>query len=224
MTKTIAFDVYGTLIDTGGIVNTLQKMIGDNAGAFSQTWRSKQLEYAFRRGLMRRYRDFAVCTREALDYSCLFHQQNLSDKQKQALLDTYSQLPAFADVDAGLSRLNAEGHQLFAFSNGSKPAVAALLKNAGIDMFFADIVSTDGVQSFKPNPQVYRYFLQQAGATDAHTWLVSSNAFDVMGAVSAGMHAAWLKRNDSDIFDPWEDIEPTITINSIVELATKNPG
>ncbi|MEX1201111.1 MAG: haloacid dehalogenase type II [Methylophaga sp.] len=221
MSKIIAFDVYGTLIDTAGVKAVLQKVIGDKAEAFSQTWRSKQLEYAFRRGLMQRYEDFAVCTRNALDYCCLLHQENLSDVQKQALLDSYSQLPAFNDVAVGLSRLKAEDHQLFAFSNGSKQAVEALLFNAGIRSFFKDIVSTDGVKSFKPNPEVYRYFLRSVGASERNAWLVSSNSFDVIGAVSAGMNAAWLKRNTTDIFDPW-DFEPTITIASMAELASKD--
>lgn len=223
MPVTIAFDVYGTLIDTDGVKAVLQKVVGDKAEAFSQTWRSKQLEYAFRRGLMQRYQDFAVCTSNALDYSCLLHQQNLSDPQKKMLLDSYSQLPAFDDVEAGLARLKADGHRLFAFSNGKKTAVESLLINAGIRPFFADVVSTDGIKSFKPNPEVYRYFLQKAAASEEHAWLVSGNAFDVIGAVSAGMNAAWLQRQPADIFDPW-DFEPTITINSIVELAAKNLG
>lgn len=60
---TIAFDVYGTLIDTDGVVSRLREWIGSQADVFSQTWRSKQLEYSFRRGFMRRYENFAVCTR-----------------------------------------------------------------------------------------------------------------------------------------------------------------
>lgn len=220
MSVIIAFDVYGTLIDTGGVKAALQKVIGNKAEAFSQTWRSKQLEYAFRRGLMQRYEDFAVCTRNALDYSCLYHQEDISDSQKQALLYTYSQLPAFNDVEAGLTRLKAEGHRLFAFSNGSKLAVEALLINAGIRSIFSDIVSTDGIKSFKPNPEVYRYFLQTVGASERNAWLVSSNSFDVIGAVSAGINAAWLKRNEIDIFDPW-DSEPTITITSLAELVER---
>jgi 2-haloacid dehalogenase len=68
---TIAFDVYGTLIDTNGVVSRLREWIGSQAEVFSQTWRSKQLEYSFRRGLMRRYENFAVCTRQALEEVCL---------------------------------------------------------------------------------------------------------------------------------------------------------
>jgi 2-haloacid dehalogenase len=52
MSVTLAFDVYGTLIDTHGVVSALQALIGDKAKDFSHSWREKQLEYSFRRGLM----------------------------------------------------------------------------------------------------------------------------------------------------------------------------
>lgn len=219
MSVTIAFDIYGTLIDTDGVVVALQDMVGDQAEAFSHSWRSKQVEYAFRRGLMQRYEPFSVCVRDALEYCCLYHQQPLTVAQKAVLLTVYSELPAFDDVATGLSRLTADKHQLYAFSNGSAEAVEILLNKAAIRSFFQNVVSTEGVQSFKPNPAVYDYFLQQAGAAaDDNAWLVSGNSFDVMGAVSAGMKAAWLKRKPGDIFDPW-GIQPTLTIQSIEELA-----
>lgn len=49
---TLGFDVYGTLIDAAGIAEVLPPYAGDRAGQFSSFWRAKQLEYAFRRGLM----------------------------------------------------------------------------------------------------------------------------------------------------------------------------
>ena len=87
---TIAFDVYGTLIDTDGVVDRLREWIGSQAETFSQTWRSKQLEYSFRRGLMRRYENFAVCTRHALDYCCAEYEVSFSAGQKEALLQSFS--------------------------------------------------------------------------------------------------------------------------------------
>ena len=35
MATTLAFDVYGTLINTHGVVSLLENMVGDNARAFS---------------------------------------------------------------------------------------------------------------------------------------------------------------------------------------------
>lgn len=218
MAVTLAFDVYGTLIDTQGVVIALEKHIGDKAPEFSRAWREKQLEYSFRRGLMQNYENFAVCTGNALDYTSAYFKVPLNQKDKTELLDTYKVLPAFADVAEGLARAKASGFRMFAFSNGSAEAVEALLKNAGIRDFFLGVVSVDEVKSFKPNPGVYSHFLKRAGASGANAWLISSNPFDVIGAVSAGMRAAWIKRSPDALFDPW-GIEPTLTVNSLVNLA-----
>lgn len=217
MPVTLAFDVYGTLIDTHGVVEKLQWMIGDRAQAFSQTWRDKQLEYSFRRGLMQLYADFSVCTRDALEYTCRFYDTSLSDSQKQELLNLYRVLPAFDDVREGLSLLSGAGHSLFAFSNGSANAVKTLLAAADIESFFLDIISVEDLRSFKPNPAVYGHFLRRSGGTGQDAWLISSNPFDVIGAMAAGMRGVWLQRSTEQIFDPW-GIEPTITLSSLRQL------
>jgi len=217
MPITLAFDVYGTLIDTHGVVEALQRMVGDKARAFSQTWRDKQLEYTFRRGLMQHYENFAVCTRDALDYSCALYKTSFNTAQKEALLAAYRVLPAFADVREGLALLSGAGYRLFAFSNGSADAVSALLANAGIDDYFLDVISVDEIKSFKPNPAVYAHFLRQSGASGSEAWLISSNPFDVIGAISAGMKGAWVQRSLDLPYDPW-GIEPTLTVRGLTEL------
>ena len=98
MSVTLAFDVYGTLIDTHGVVIKLQEFVGDKAEEFSRIWREKQLEYSFRRGLMRRYETFGVCTSQALDYTTDYLGAGLTTHQKAALLAEYRGLPAFDDV------------------------------------------------------------------------------------------------------------------------------
>jgi len=223
MSSTLAFDVYGTLIDTHGVISTLQKIMGDKAVQFSHTWRDKQLEYSFRRGLMQNYQRFSVCTSDALDYSCTYYNADLSMLQKKELLGCYRVLPAFDDVKSGLDSLKLSGFRLFAFSNGTEDAVDTLLVTAGIRDYFIDVVSVDELKSFKPNPAVYGNFLRKSGATGDSAWLISSNPFDVIGAISAGMRAAWVKRSDNAIFDPWE-IEPTLTVRSLDELDEKLAG
>jgi 2-haloacid dehalogenase len=217
MSFTLAFDVYGTLIDTHGVISALEKHAGDKAAEFSRIWREKQLEYSFRRGLMQNYANFAVCTSNALDYTCAYFKLTLGVEEKEGLIDVYRSLPAFADVKEGLAQASQAGFRMFAFSNGSEEAVGQLLQNAGIGDCFLGIVSVDEIKSYKPNPGVYSHFLRRAGAVGAEAWLISGNPFDVIGAVSSGMRAAWLKRSSDAIFDPW-GIEPTLTANSLVSL------
>ena len=220
MSTTLAFDVYGTLIDTHGILSKLEKIIGAKGKEFSHAWREKQLEYSFRRGLMQNYENFAVCTRQALDYTCKYYKVSFTKEQKHELLDDYRELPAFEDVEDGLAHLKGANFRLYAFSNGSADTVETLLITAGIRDSFLGVVSTDDLKSFKPNPAVYSHFLRKSDSSGSNAWLISSNPFDVIGAISAGMKAAWVQRSRDTIFDPW-GIEPTITVKSLVELHDK---
>ncbi|MFT5219543.1 MAG: 2-haloacid dehalogenase [Gammaproteobacteria bacterium] len=218
MSLTLGFDIYGTLIDPHGVVVKLEEFIGERAVDFSNLWRSKQLEFTFRKGLMRKYENFPVCTRQALDYTDTVMQTGLSDSAKQALMDSYRVLPAFDDVVSSLETVSQQGHRLFGFSNGTEEAVQGLLEHAGIDHFFEGVVSVDSIQSFKPDPAVYHYFLKKTGSVAAQSWLVSSNPFDIIGAVSIGMKGAWLKRAATAIYDPW-GVEPTKIIDKLADLS-----
>lgn len=220
MNTTLAFDVYGTLIDTNGVVSALRDLINDGAEKFSETWREKQLEYSFRRGLMQNYENFGICTSQALDYTCEFYKASLTEEQKVELMGTYRVLPPFSDVNKGLARLKAAGFRLYAFSNGKADALEMLLNNAGIRELFLGVVSVDDIKTFKPSPATYGHFLRKSGSTGSCAWLISSNPFDVIGAISAGMKAAWVKRSPEKIFDPW-GVEPTITVSNLIELTDK---
>lgn len=217
MTVALAFDIYGTLIDPHGVVLQLKHHLGDQAAEFSRIWREKQLEYSWRRGLMQRYRNFDVCTQQALDYTDQVMRTGLSVEVRESLMQAYRELPAYDDVASSLALLSQAGHRLYPFSNGTEEMVSAVLKHAGIDGFFEAVISVDELQTFKPDPALYRHVIETAGVGESNCWLVSSNAFDVIGAVSAGMKAAWLHRVSSVVFDPWE-IEPTRVIQRLDQL------
>ena len=217
MTITLGFDIYGTLIDPHGVTVKLGELIGDQAPAFSKLWREKQLEYTFRRGLMRDYENFPVCTRNALDYVDAVFKTNIDEVDKQALMQVYRVLPAYDDVPEALAKIRAAGFRMYGFSNGIAEAVSGLLEHAGIAKYFDGVVSVDDVKTFKPNPDVYQYFIDSTGSDKSSAWLVSSNPFDVQGAISFGIQAAWLHRFKDVVFDPW-GIEPTIVMDDLLEI------
>jgi 2-haloacid dehalogenase len=218
MTQTLAYDVNGTLINTSGVFDKLHSMIPDNADPFMKLWRQKQLEYSFRRGLMRKHTDFSVCTRDALNYSCDVLNISLSDNQIKDLLNEYTTLPVFPDVNDCLTECRDAGHDLYAFSNGSAAAVKQLLNHAGIPALFDGIVSMEDVHMFKPSPDVYRHFTKKTVSQLSNTWLISGNSFDVMGARACGWNAAWVQRSSDDLLDPLDEFMPTVTIKSPTEL------
>lgn len=217
MSLTLAFDVYGTLIDTNGVFKALQSMLGADAGPFMKRWREKQLEYSFRRGLMKVYADFSVCTRQALEYCCLEFGVPLSRAQQNELLEVYTGLPAFPDAGAALQLLGPAGHRAFAFSNGSRAAVEQLLAQAGLLHFFEGIISAENVQTFKPDPAVYAHFMETTAAQKADSWLISGNPFDIGGAGACGLRTAWIRRGPEQLFDPWGP-QPDLRLSRLDEL------
>lgn len=219
MSTTIAFDVYGTLINPLAIANDLKSLVGDMAGQFAELWRTKQLEYSFRRGLMRVYRPFSVCTWEALLYTEKSLGAVLGDESRAVLMQQYKRLPPFPDAASGLTSLKSVGLSLAAFSNGEGDVVRGVLENANLLSLFDDIVSADEIRTFKPDPAIYAHAARRLGQTAEAMWLVSSNPFDVIGAKTAGLRVAWIKRNPNMVFDPW-GIEPDMVVSGLDQLAT----
>lgn len=217
--KTLAFDVYGTLIDTCGMIDLLQRYIGeDKALPFAVQWREKQLEYAFRRSMMNCYQPFNVCTADALSYCVDALGVSLTGEQRDRLLERYLSLPVFDDVPGCLASLDERSDvRVFAFSNGPRADVERLFASAGIEDYFGDIVSVDEIRRYKPDPAVYQHLLDRTGSAADGCWLISSNAFDVIGASSFGVNGVWLRRTEQHHLDPWGD-RPALTIGSLAEL------
>jgi 2-haloacid dehalogenase len=146
----------------------------------------------------------------------------LSEAAARGLFEAYAKLPAFDDARDGLAALRKAGRLAVAFSNGSAPALRALLGGAGLLDLLGDVVSVAEVQTFKPHPAVYRHLAERVGRAPAETWLVSSNAWDVLGAKAAGLRAAWVRRAPGAVLDPW-GVEPDLVVADLRELAARLP-
>lgn len=218
MRTTIAFDVYGTLVNPLAIADHLKSLVGDQAASFAALWRAKQLEFSFRRGLMRAYRPFSVCTWQALLYSEQCFDMVLPEDSRRMLIERYQYLPPFPDAAHGLVSLKRAGYRLAAFSNGEAQTIRGVLENANLLSLLEDVISADEVRTFKPDPAVYAHAVERLGQTPSATWLMSSNPWDIIGASTAGLRTVWIKRDPKAVFDPWE-VEPTLVVSGLDQLA-----
>jgi len=216
----VALDVYGTLVDPAGMALRLGASFGARAQVAAQLWREKQLEYTFRRALMRKYADFDVCTLQALRYVSASLSVTLDEAEEHALLEAYLHLPAFTDVRDGLAMLRRAGYRLVALTNGTLHSARSVLQNAGISEFLEDVLSVEPIATFKPDPAVYALLEKLSAVRAEPAWLVSGNPFDVIGAKAAGLRAAWLRRDPQRVFDPWE-FSPDVVVGNLEELCQK---
>ena len=173
MPDAIGFDIYGTLVDPLEMNEHLRPFAGEKADRFSELWRDKQIEYTFRRGLMRRYENFGVCTRQALVFAAHALEVELSEEDQEKLIREYQNLKTFPDVVPGIRALKREGRLLVAFSNGVEAAVQTLLDRAGVLSYLDGVYSVDDLKTFKPDPEVYRYLARRLQRTPYETWVVS---------------------------------------------------
>ena len=210
------FSLILGLVDPSGMAKHLADDLGSEAASFAEFWREKQLEYSFRRGLMQNYADFSICTSDALNFTCRRFKVSISSERRAELLGLYQHLPRFDDVTPALQSLQT-AFRLFAFSNGKRSQIDAVLSNADILVYFEGLVSADDVRSFKPSPAVYSYARRVTGAWSSPFWLISSNPWDVIGARSAGLSSAWVQRSDEKIYDTW-GVEPNISVRSLIYL------
>ena len=219
--KLIAFDVYGTLVDPLTLEVVLAGYVGiDRAAAAALLWRTKQIEYAFRRTAMGAYADFTVCTRQALHFTFTTLGLSPTPEIESTLLDAYASLPPFPEAVAALVDLRVVGIPLVAFSNGTDAAVRTVLAHAGVLPLLDDVISVDAVRAFKPAPAVYRHLATTRGCAPSDVMLVSSNGWDVIGALNAGLRAIWIQRDPNAVFDPWE-LEPEAVLTDLTTLSAR---
>jgi 2-haloacid dehalogenase len=65
---------------------------------------------------------------------------------------------------------------------------------AGLDGMFDAILSVDTLHIYKPRPEVYALITQALAVAPPDVAFVSSNRWDVMGAVAFGFRAFWVNR------------------------------
>jgi 2-haloacid dehalogenase len=103
-------------------------------------------------------------------------------------------LPAHPDVPDGLRRLGDAGFRRVALGNSALDTIQAQLAFAGLDGLLDDVLSADEAGVLKPAPGAYALVPQRTGVALGDAMLVAAHAWDVTGALQAGMRAAFVAR------------------------------
>jgi 2-haloacid dehalogenase len=217
MPSTYVFDAYGTLFDVHAAIARHRAAAGPDADRFSEIWRAKQLEYTWTLTLSGHYAEFWSLTERALDFA--FARVPSVDRALRArLLDAYLTLDAFPDARAGLAALKARGARTAILSNGSPRMLAAAVDAARIGDHLDEVLSVDAIRIYKPRPEVYALVTGAFKVAPRDVAFVSSNRWDVMGAVSFGFRAVWVNR--ARMPEEYADHAPVHVIADLASLPT----
>ena len=217
--EAFAFDAYGTLFDVFSVTALCDELFPGNGDALAQRWRAKQLQYSLLRSLMGRHRDFWLVTEDALVYAARSLDLDLTAARRTRLMDAYLTLEAFPDVRPGLEALRARGVRLAILSNGEPRMLEAAARSAGIDTLLDTVISVEEVKVFKVSPRVYNLGPERLGVDRSALGFVSSNAWDIAGAASAGLATFWIQRSAAEPPD-----ELGFAADRVVSAITDLPG
>lgn len=193
-----------------------------NKAAFNQ-WFGLLLQYSLVATVTDEYFNFGTLADAALDMTANMLQTSaLSHADKHELTALLQQLPAHADVPAGLERLRAAGFRLVALTNSPPATLAAQLRHAGLSDYFELALSVDAVRRYKPHPDPYHYAARQAAVAPAEAMLVAAHGWDVAGALHAGLLAGFLARPGQTLYPLAPP--PTCQAPTLGELAAQLIG
>lgn len=219
--ETVTVDSYGTLVDTDSVQKALADRVDDPA-PISNLWRSRSLMYTMVGNFIGVYQPFYEMNRDALQYALDVHGVDLSVEERDEILAVYHELDVFGDVREGIGRLRDGGYSVYVVSNGNPAMLDSMVTHAGIDDIIVDTISADEIETFKPDRQIYQHAAGRVGTPITDIVHAAAPAFDVQGAMHAGMQGAWINRGGG----PYEGFgpEPDLVIDSFHDLATELTG
>jgi 2-haloacid dehalogenase len=113
-----------------------------------------------------------------------------------AAMERAGRMDAFPEAHAALALLREARLRTGVLTNSTADSAEIALAAAGLRDSFEIVIGSDAVQAFKPDPRVYAHAAEQVRADRAGIALVAAHAWDVMGAMRAGLKGAWVARSE----------------------------
>lgn len=188
----IAFDLNGTLLDTGAIAPELRNIFGNKVTA--DHFMAEVLKHSMATTLAQDYRPFSDMAANVLEMIATGHGIVLSAAQIEHVRAALLRLPPFPDVIQGLRRLRSAGLRLAVLTNSGGTNLEHQLEHSGLRMYFDQVLSVESVGKYKPALDVYRFAADALAVSPSGILMVAAHHWDLIGAARAGFGTAFVKR------------------------------
>jgi len=220
---TILFDINETVLDLSPLKSKFKAAFGTESAV--SIWFSMLLHSACVCALTGVKTNFAILAGTMLDAVAQRLGIELSDIERNDILNAFARLPPHADIKPALSRLRFAGYSTVAFSNSSLDLIATQLEGAGLSNYFDEVISVEEAGSFKPDRKVYNFGARRIGRPIETLRLVAAHDWDTHGALTAGMKAAYINRTGAPYHAQYRQPEITATtMGGIVEQILTHDG
>jgi putative hydrolase of the HAD superfamily len=160
-----------------------------------------------------RNHDMTFLRHRALEelFAAAGHPRALADAAFEVFYAQRNRVKLYDEVAASLERLSRR-YRLYALSNGN-----ADLGRCGIAHLFEGHISAVTAGAAKPDARIFLSLLASAGVTAQQVLHIGDDPHaDVVGAMQAGMQAAWLNRGGREW--PAQLPPPSRTISTLAEI------
>ena len=113
-----------------------------------------------------------------------------------AAMERAGAMDPFPEAARALMLLREAGLRVGVLTNSTAEAAERALESARLHNHFGVVLGSDAVEVFKPHPRVYRHAVAELGIEPAEACLVAAHAWDVTGAMRAGLRGAWVARGE----------------------------
>jgi len=191
--KVIVFDGFA-LWDPRPIFALAEKLFPGRGADLSNAWRTRQFDYQWLRVLTGRYADFWQATDDALVFSAEMLKLELTPDKRKQLMNAYLELKAWPDVLPALQALKRMGIRLAPLSNLTPAILDADIKSSGLEGVFDQVLSTDKIKTYKPDPRAYQMAIDAFKLKREEILFVPSSGWDAAGAKAFGYTTFWVNR------------------------------
>jgi 2-haloacid dehalogenase len=194
----IAFDAF-PIFDPRPVFSLAERMFPNKGKELGDLWRAKQFEYCWLRASSKQYRDFWGVTEDSLLFAAKKTGVDMSTGNKAMLMNQYLQLDIWDDVLPVLIALRKKGIRLCFLSNMTVSMLESCMRHSKIQEYFELAISTDRVQSYKPDPKAYQSGVDMLKLKKEEILFVSFAGWDASGSKWFGYPTFWVNRLASPV-------------------------
>ncbi|HEY3254413.1 MAG TPA: haloacid dehalogenase type II [Polyangiaceae bacterium] len=191
--RAICFDLF-TIFDPRSVARAADAIAPGHGLPLWNAWKTRQFEYSWLRAVSRRYVDFEAVTEQALDYAASEQKISLPPGARRLLVDAYSELEPWPDTRAALLSWKQAGLKLAPLSNYSPKMLGRLIARNGLEGVFDVLISSDAVQTYKPDARAYALGPSRLGLPAEQIAFSAFGGWDAAGAKWFGFPTFWVNR------------------------------
>lgn len=118
-----------------------------------------------------------------------------------------------------LQYLRDKNYQLHLITNGFEKTQHSKLKYSGLDIYFREVITSEGSNSLKPQKEIFTYAFKRASADPEESIMIGDTIdVDILGALNAGIDQVHVNHVTKEQVPVMDTQMPTYTVYSLKEL------